>query len=39
MRPKFRLEVNGGDVTDAISDKVLQLRVNDDSGQKSDLST
>lgn len=36
MRPKFRLEVNGGDVTDAISDKVLQLRVNDDSGQKSD---
>lgn len=36
MRPKFKIEVNGNDVTSAIADRVLQLRVNDDSGQKSD---
>lgn len=36
MQPKFKIEVNGGDVTAAIQDKVLSLRINDDSGQKSD---
>ena len=36
MKPRFRLEVSGRDITDAIADRVLSIRVNDDAGQKSD---
>lgn len=36
MRPKFRIDVNGDNITNRIADRVVQLRVNDDSGQKAD---
>ena len=36
MRPRFRLEASGQDITDAISDRVIKIRVNDEAGQKSD---
>ncbi len=36
MKPRFRLDIGGNDVTDKVSDRVLQIRVNDEAGQKSD---
>ena len=36
MRPQFRVTSNGNDITAAISDRLLQLRVTDQAGQKSD---
>ena len=36
MRPSFKLETNGADITDSIADRLIKLRINDDAGQKSD---
>ncbi len=36
MKPKFKLEAQGVDITGQISDRVLQIRINDAAGQKSD---
>lgn len=36
MRPRFRLDIGGNDVTDRISDRVLSIKLNDEAGQKSD---
>ena len=36
MRPRFRLEVNGSDITKQIADRVLSIKITDESGQKSD---
>ena len=36
MRPRFRLDIGGNDVTDRVSDRVLSIKVNDEAGQKSD---
>ena len=36
MRPRFRIEASGTDITDKIKDRLIKLRVNDDAGQKSD---
>ena len=36
MKPQFRLEASGADITGAIGDRLLKLRINDDAGQKSD---
>lgn len=36
MRPRFRLDIAGSDVTDAVSDRVVSIKVNDQAGQKSD---
>lgn len=36
MRPSFRLESSGADITGSISDRLIKLRVNDEAGQKSD---
>jgi hypothetical protein len=36
MRPRFRLDIGGTDITDRISDRVLSIKVNDEAGQKSD---
>lgn len=36
MRPLFRLDIGGNDVTGPVSDRVLSIKVNDEAGQKSD---
>ncbi|MBB78343.1 MAG: hypothetical protein CL844_05020 [Crocinitomicaceae bacterium] len=36
MRPRFRLDIAGNDVTDKVSDRVISIKVNDEAGQKSD---
>ena len=36
MRPRFRLDIAGSDVTAAVSDRVVSIKVNDQAGQKSD---
>lgn len=36
MRPRFKIEASGADITDIIADRVLKIRVNDEAGQKSD---
>ena len=36
MRPSFKLEVDGSDISAVIGDRLLSIRVNDDAGQKSD---
>ena len=36
MRPRFRLDIAGSDVTNAVSDRVISIKVNDEAGQKSD---
>ena len=36
MRPLFRLDIGGNDVTKKVSARVLSIKVNDEAGQKSD---
>lgn len=36
MRPRFKLEIAGNDVTASVQDRVLSIRVKDEAGQKSD---
>lgn len=36
MQPSFRLEVNGGDITRRIRDRMLEIRVSDEAGLTSD---
>ena len=35
MRPRFKIEASGTDITDIIKDRVLKIRINDEAGQKS----